>query len=284
MLLRYVLPLWLVAACGHADPIDHSEPVSSELRGRDIAQRALDMSDDGWIVSRNADGSAADRGDSLLFTGLAMGAMDCDQGAAPEHALLNMLAVNHGLPQRHRDLPAGDYSLDGLLGLWWGISARVAACPEAASPWIQLLEEHEKAVAIEPGFVHVLHTVMAQLGMRPGPSEKERGHVGALVSAWAMATVSQQAAAYRLHLGFLALSVVDAPKGRDLYCAAVQDAHMPLIEDFCGRDGLREWLETFRYDEWVYRHQRAVWEGAPDGNGKKTPAIDWLVGATRFGQ
>ena len=285
MLLRFLFPLWLVAACGHAEPVDHTEPVANDLTVHDISVRALKMSEDGWIVSRNPDGSPADRGDSLLFTGLAMGLMSCEDGALPEHALLNMLATNHGVPYRHPALQGEPYSLDGVLGLWWGISARVKACPESASAWIQLLADHDRVVSVPVGFDHVLHTVMAELGMRPGPTENERAALGSEVAAWATAVVIGKQPAFRLHLGYLVFTLVDAPKSRDFFCSVVPGAKMPLLEDMCGRDGLREWLAAFECNRFVYAHQRSpAWEPAPDANGKTTPAIDWLMAASRFGQ
>lgn len=282
--LLNVLPaLWLFAACGHAeDTARPLEPLpTTELTPKAVSHRALAMSEDGWIVSRWKDGSPEHRGDSLIFTGLAMGLMDCADGAVPEHALLNMLATHDGVPYRHPTIQ-GEYTLDGLLGLWWGIHARLMACPESRGAWAAVLPRHYEVVKVEPGFRVVLETVMAELGLIDAPSEQARGVLGSVVSGWAWGVVSSEAAAYRLHLGYLALSVVHAPKGQAAYCSVIPKAKMPLLEDFCGRPGLSDWVQAFEFNRWEYQHQRATWE-SPDGKPDlETPALDWLMASSRF--
>ncbi len=241
-----------------------------------VADRALEMSEDGWVVSRYDSGEAHSRGDSLLFTGLAMGALDCTRGAVPEAALLKMLAVNYGLPYRHPTL-SNDYSLDGLLGLWWGIDKRVHRCPESWDRWISPLKEHLRALTPPFNFGVVLNSVASRMGVADMPSPDARGELGATVAGWASAVVSSHAAAFRLHLGYLALSLVDAPKGRDAYCEVVKEAQIQLIEDFCSRGDLKGWLGDFTYDRWEYHFQRAAWETESVPDGLHTPAIDYLM-------
>ncbi len=256
-------------ACGHAEKRDETQPASVSIYDA-AADRLVTMLDDGWVVSRHPDGAIADQGDSLLFTGLAMGTLDCARGAVPEAALSTMLRENHGVPYRHPTIK-GEYSLDGLLGLWWGIDQRIKRCG-ARDVWASLLTEHKTAVSIEPFFGIVLDQVMGGV-----PSLNDRGRLGAEVTAWAIGTVSARAAAYRLHLGYLTLSIVDAPKGQGTYCEAVKDAKILLIEHFCGRPGLAQWIDGFAYNRYVYAFQRAEWEG-PDGRpGLATPAIDLLM-------
>lgn len=275
-MLRHLALALLLAACSRPKPNEHPDPMpASELVARDIAARALAMSEDGWIVSREADGSTRDRGDSLIFTGIAMGAMACDQGAEPEAALVKMLHDRHGGVYRHPSIP-DDYSLDGLLGLWWGISRRTAKCPDTRPLWAGLIEEHAHAVTIEPFFRTALDQLVADLGQGGGPSVFERGILGSEVAGWAASTVGQHAASYRLHLGFLTLSLVSAPAGKKAYCNEVPTAKIALVEHFCGRSGLGEWVAGFAYDRYVYAFQRGAWE-TPDASGKTTPAIDLLI-------
>lgn len=253
-------------------PTENPDPVAYSY----VSARALAMSDNGWIVSRWPDGAMRDQGDSLLFTGLAMGSLNCADGSIPERALLKMLQENHGKVYRHPSIP-DDYSLDGLLGLWWGISHRVKKCPESQDAWTEILPEHAAAVTIEPYFEVVLKTVMGE-----PVSDEDRGRLGAEIASWAFGVVTHRAAAYRLHLGFLALDLVDAPKGKAAFCGTVGEAHMPLLDDFCGKEGLADWMGAFDYDRYVYAHQRAVWE-APDGRpGLSTPGIDYLIAYSRL--
>lgn len=274
--MKSLLVLLALAACGHKEPSKPDAPDGvPHVTYGEASERLLTMLDSGWVVSRNPDGSARDQGDSLLFTGLALGALDCTSGAVPEDALVKMLGERHGGVYRHPTI-TDDYSLDGLLGLWWGIHRRTTRCPDTRPLWAGLIDEHAHAVTIEPFFRTALEQIAADLGQGAAPSAFERGLLGSEVAGWAASTVGQHAAAYRLHLGFLTLSLVDAPKGKQAYCNEVGAAHIALLEQFCGRPGLAEWTADFAYDRYVYAFQRGVWE-SPDGAGKTTPAIDLLM-------
>ncbi len=273
--MKALLLLALLCACA-PKPKPSGPAGASQQDYEAAANRLVSMLDGGWVVSRFPDGTARDQGDSLLFTGMAMGVLDCARGAVPEAALAQMLQENHGVPYRHPTIQ-NDYSLDGLLGLWWGIAKRTARCPEARTLWAGLLPEHKAAVSVEPYFGVVLQQVMADLGVGGAPSAIDRGLIGSEITLWAIGVTSSRQAGFRLHLGYLALSVVDAPKGKGTYCEAVKDAHIALIEHFCGRDGLPAWIQNFAYDRYVYAFQRAAWE-TPDGaGGLETPAVDLLA-------
>lgn len=270
-----LLILSMLCACSKAE----SQPENPPPIGTTYiaaANRLAGMLEDGWVVSRWADGTPRDRGDSLIFTGIAMGALSCADGAQPEAALAKMLRDNHGVPYRHPTIQ-DDYSLDGLLGLWWGIAGRTKRCPETKELWAALLPEHEKAVAIEPLFHTALQQVMADLGVAPQPSASDRGELGALVGGWAFAVVAKSHAAYRLHLGFLTLSLIDAPHGKNVFCSSVPQAKIALLEQFCGRGGLAEWQQAFAYNRFVYAFQRASWESEQVPAGLETSGIDLLV-------
>ncbi len=267
--------LFCLAACAKdkapAEP--RQEPVQNGYE--EVASRLMPMLDNGWVVSRFA-GEPRDQGDSLIFTGIAMGALDCTRGAIPEAALVKMLREKNGGVYRHPSIP-DDYSLDGLLGFWWGISRRTGRCPETRELWASLLPQHQGAISVEPFFGVALQTVMADLGVSGAPTVGERGQLGSEVAAWAIGVVSQRQAAYRLHLGFLTLDLVDAPKGKSAFCDAVPQAKIPLLEHFCGRSGLSSWVDGFAYNRSVYAFQRADWESESVPPGVETPAIDLLV-------
>lgn len=271
------LIITIFTACGRHRETMVSTPHDDHLAiYKATVDRIVSLIDSGWVVSRYKDGRAKDQGDSLLFTGLAMGAMPCSQGAAQEAALLKMLDEKHGGVYRHPSIP-DDYSLDGLLGLWWGINNRTKRCPDSKDIWAKILPQHAAAVAIEPFFYTVLDQVEANLGIAPEPTLSQRGDLGAAVGAWAMGVVSQRAAAYRLHLGYLALSIVKAPKGEAVFCEAVKDAKIALIEHFCGRSGLDAWIHNFAFNRYVYAFQRAAWEDADGREDVDTPGVDLLV-------
>lgn len=267
------LIILLLSACHKSN--SSTDPLPTPDRFLEIQDRALKMSDNGWVVSRGTAGTAEHKGDALLWTGLALGTMNCEYDQPVKDALIKMLTDTAGGLYRHPDIP-DEWSIDGAIGLYWGLSHRVALCHDA-DDWKDLFSLHMEKVALPPYFDVMRQTVAAQLGLATNPDTNSRGRLGAEVAAWAISTVSQKAAAYRLHLGFLVLDVVDAPKGAGAFCAVVDVAKIPLIEHFCGRPSLDAWLQDFQYNLYEYRHQRADWEG-PDGQGLETPAIDYLIG------
>lgn len=276
-LLHIILPAFTTFSCVRKAPPE--EPPKTPYTFDEVADRVIGMMDNGWVVSRwDGTQEAYGQGDSLIFTGIALGVLDCARAKAPEDALLKMLTENHGALERHPSLP-NDWSLDGALGLYYGISTHVKKCPGSVESWRAVWPEHMAAVTLPPYFWAVQHQVAADLGLEAQPTAEDRGALGAELAGWGLAVVSQRAAAYRLHLAFLAFSVVDAPKGKDNFCQAVAEAKMPLLEHFCGRSGLSDWVAAFQYDVWQYAHQRSpVWEGTPDGRpGLHQPGLDYLI-------
>lgn len=270
--------LLLLAVYGCAKPAPDKIAETPTDRFAEVAARAGAMTwPDGWITCVKPDGSRDCLGDSLIFSGLAMGADDCEHGQIYEDALVGMIHDNDGELVRHPTIRGS--SLDGALGFLWGMAQRARRCPastERLSAAVRAYSERN-ARPLEPYFPVVVRQVLHDMGDGDPPSEHDRGLLGSELAGWALAVVSTQAAAFRLHLGYLAFSLVDAPKGKTAYCAAVEKAKIPLIEAFCGRPGLLDWLRDFRYNEWEYRHQRGAWED-PDGDGRETAGVDFLVG------
>lgn len=279
-MLRIIVLALLCAACQKEPDSEPTEDVHLPYSFDQVAERMLAMSEpSGWLVNTYDGGGYRKAGDSLIFSGVALGALDCRRGDVVEAALVAMLEEKDGDIYRHPSLKDEPASLDGELGLLWGVSQRVARCPETQSVWAPLIERHAAhawrylAGLWDP----VLWQVEAQLGLRALPTETERGEIGTLAAGWAFAVVQTHEAAFRLHLGYLALSIVDAPKGKASYCAAVKAAQIPLLEHFCGRSGLGAWAAAFQFNAWEYRFQRAAWE-TPDGKpGMNTPALDYLL-------
>lgn len=278
---RHLLAIFalLVACKGEATKADDTPkeiPVSYES----AADRLLQMSDSGWVVSRYDDGTTEHLGDSLLFTGIAMGVLDCRRGAVPEAALADMFRRNGYQLWRHPSIPA-QWSLDGAIAVYWGASKRMARCPESITLWSDLLQAHRSVVSLPPSFDVLLDQVVSEATGGARPSSSRRGTLGSEVAGWALATVSQKAAAYRVHLGFLTLDVVSAPNGKVAFCEAIKDAKLQLAEQFCGRPGLSEWIQAFRYDQAEYALQRAVWESETVAPGLHTPGLDYLMAISR---
>jgi len=234
----------------------------------------------GWVVSRWSDGPIEHTGDSLLWTGMAMGVLDCERGSVPEKALLDMLEETGGYAYRHPREAAREPSLDGHLGLYWGIAHRVSRCPDSAHVWAQALAAH-KPVNVNIPFTKVLDSVKYQLGLAPRPTGTAT--LTDSIAAWAYGVVLTKASGYRIHLGFLALETLEATgaglpaAARSKFCAATGGAGMATVDHWCGRGDLVSWIQKFESDRFEFSHQRAAWE-SPDGKpGLETPGLDLIV-------
>lgn len=265
----------LVTACGRQDAEPRVDaPTEIVAKFDEASGRLLAMTEPhGWVVSRWLDEGAVEHtGDSLLWTGVALGVLACGGGEAPEDALVAMLT--DGNLYRHPSEAAREASLDGQLGLWWGIIKRVERCPESREKWAAALENYEP-VNVPEAFNVVLEEARYRVGIGAAPSAVRVSGLAHIVAGWASVVVASKKAGFRLHLGWLSLSALGADNGS--YCAATRGAGIPLVEHFCGREPLFDWIDQFQYDVWEYRHQRAKWED-PDGKpGLATPGLDLLV-------
>lgn len=263
----------LVAACSPRSqpaPIPAPDPVVAQFREAEL--RLLELTDPpGWVVSRTTDGQVRHTGDSLLWTGMALGTLTCSEGDTVEDALTAML--ESGKIYRHPNEQDRAVSLDGELGLLWGIAKRAERCPESKDHWARVIELYEPQ-NLGASFDVVLGAVRYRLGLDAAPGLARVDGLANLVAGWAALVVAKKAAGYRIHLGWLALGTV-GNKGA-AFCAATPGAGMDLINLFCGRGELFPWIDAFEYNRWEYHHQRAKWE-SEDGNGLVTPGLDLLV-------
>ena len=277
------------------DPTDEVHVTYAETVDR-LVSRFLH---EGQVVSRDDDGSPQHRGDSLLWTGMALGVLPCDRIADVESALGANVEANGGHVVRFMPLPeeyrgGREASLDGELGLLWGVAQYAKRCGTypawfathyaalAANGWV-----YPGAARLHPEFSYVLDVIAHGAGLRGRPDPRRGVLLGAEVAAWAAATKAAQAAAYRIHLGWLALSAVEAAgeeigEARAMYCAATDGAGMPLVNEWCGKSGLADWLSTFQFDAYEYALQRGPWESQDGRPGLSTPALDRLVALTQL--
>lgn len=246
----------------------------------------------GFVVSKWEDGEPEHEGDALLWTGMALGGLPCEgeEARTLSVALKAMFALKDGGIYRHPDLADKPASLDGALGLWWGIADRVVRCGEG-DYWRDALVDHVNWIdgageqVIVPYFDYPARLLCLEAngcGLEPAwETLKDLQHSTVV---WAMAVKAREAACYRVHLSFLALDTVEKlgrklnPAWRDGFCAATAGMGLPTTDNFCGRGDLRAWIDNFEADKWEFRHQRCgAWE-EPDGKpGLKTPGVDLLV-------
>lgn len=280
------------------DPLPRDETAEENYYG--AYTRLLEFREGGWIVSRRPDGRPQHVGDSLLWTGLAMAAVPCDAGDELERHLIEVIHRLDGGLVRYE--PLGEYaggreaSLDGALGLYRGAAERIVACGRGEA-WGEALRTHLSFLERSGGRLHLGTTATLELFSalpevvchRSGDSRchdtgiRNRRAMERAVGAWAWAVNAAKAAAFRVHLGWLVLTTLERtghdinPDNRNAYCAATRGMGIAIVDHWCGRDGLKAWLDAFEFDRWEYAFQRApAWE-SPDGDGDETPGLDYVL-------
>lgn len=303
--MRLLLLFILITGCGYLHKGDKPEEetptpeyvlIYKEAKSR-LFQNHIE---NGWVVSRWADGSPEHEGEGLLWTGTLLTVLSCQEGENIEDKLIAMVRANNG--SLVRVSPLGEYrdgreiTYDGVIGLYRGISSRLARCPSSLSKWrvpwrlhLDALDANEgrfhpnAPAKTPPGFSPVQDLITEKLGLGDGPSDVQIGVMVREISVWAAGVVLSKKPAYRLNLGFLHMQVLEdmgrlGDYERNLFCANTGGADVPLIDHWCGRKDIAEYIDTFEFNKWEYRHQRSgKWE-KPDGKpGLSTPGLDLLV-------
>lgn len=298
-LVCHALIAIFVTACAKAPPSTTKDPADSQIQHAFVAAEkrlATEFLENGWVVSRHQDGTPDHQGDSLIWTGLWLGAASCEAGNSSEQALLGSIRELGGGIRRYPGID--DASLDGALGLYRGIIERVKRCPDSRQAWLDVMTLHLNYVEsndgrltpnsnsrLIPEFDYVLVRLLGNLS-GSGDSGRDNNRLNRLMGesvAWATAVVASHKSAFRIHLVLLALQTLEAvgetipPDGRNTLCAATRGVNMPTLDQWCGEHTLSAWIDAYKHNEWEYRHQRAgKWE-TPDGNGLQTPGLDVLV-------
>ena len=290
-----------LAACGGMEEPDREPLLFGVKKKYDEAVDRLETNhlENGWVVSRKLDGKTPEhQGEGLIWSGLWMAAAPCDKADHTSEMLRKTISGLEGALIRIS--PLGEYgggsnrevTIDGALGLYRGIAERVERCHEGEK-WAPVIRDHFTFLAsnnnkLHPNvkaklikeFTYVLDLLGYRLGLRGRPSKDRLRLLEAQVTSWAAAVMAAKAAAYRIHLGFLALETVER-MGESVnwvsFCAASNGVDIPLIDHRCGRGDLKGWIDAYQYNEWEYRHQRSgKWE-KPDGHGDYTPGLDLIV-------
>lgn len=291
-----------LAACGKAEKKhDSVEPDLEALSAYavDVNRLQDDFLDQGFVVSRYASGEAEHRGDALIWSGIALGVLPCDEGDDIENALISMVERLDGGLYRHPEL-ADRVSMDGALGFYRGVAQRLR-CSGKRDLWASPLKLHYEfslkhktglnaasTAELVPEFTYVRDLLLAEVGLRGKPSADRQRTLETQTAGWALAAKLKRASCFRIHLGLITLQTIESlggqisEKGRDQFCSATKSLELPTVNHWCGRPGLLDFLHSFKHDEWEYRLQRCTnWE-SPDGNGLLTPALDRLVGLSEY--
>ncbi len=302
-ILSIIVSIFL-SACSKANESDDPIPSTPSIVDRFQSARARlasEFLENGWVVSRNLNGSPAHQGEGLIWTGLWLGASECSD-VESEHMLQDMIRAQDGALIRFDPLPdeykgGREVTLDGALGLYKGVAERVQRCPESRAAWYDVMTLHKNYMAnsdgrlhpnasasLDAGFDYVLDRLLDSLsgGDPVNHDDRRRNSLTLGAAGWVATVNAKHEAGYRAHLVLLAFQTLqlageNVDQGRDMICQASKGMDMPTLDDWCGRGDLIGWINQFQYDQWEFRHQRAAaWE-TPDGNGIRTPGLDLLV-------
>lgn len=325
-LLFLVLALCPVLhACSHDDDGDGKPdpafkgdlPPPEDLSALDamdgaLVQRLLTQHlDAGFVVSltRGDAPEVRDRGDSALFTGIAVGVLGCEEGRGMFEALVANIRNHGGMIHRHPNLVVttpevrGDAndesSRDMMLGAAFGLLLRARHCPEDADQVREVWALHRAYVEglgdgrlypdagqdkqINGGLFWLWDKVANKLGASgDAPRSSKTAWEAALIGT-AAGTVATKQACYPIHLTALQIFIayaVDAPVSsfsKSSWCAPTRGAGLPMVEWLCEREPAQHWLATYAAGgPFIYQHQRCRWD-TPDADETTGPGIDFLV-------
>ena len=308
-LLNGFIIIAALAGCSKAEEKPEQEPIEEPYtteHAAGVERVESKFLDRGFVVSVNQDGTLHAQGDSLLFTSLFVASVRCDQALFSEQALQRMILVGGGQVRRHPDINAA--TIDGVIGLFRAASRRyklgcAGAWPEVIAAFKAYTDANhgafnERSASGLDAFDYALRALVDRFsGGTDGDFDNgARDAFADAMANWAVAVqvgyeawkagagLEDPPSAYRVHLALQGLETLEdlgigVPGfARDKFCAATKYMEMPTVNHWCGRNHIREWLPTFRYNEWEFRHQRAGrWE-TPDGQGRERPGVDYLAG------
>lgn len=293
MQVRALTILALSLGCSRARPVPPVDPSAAAAESYYEAEARLESTflDQGMVVSR---GKTENLGDSLIWSGVGLGSEDCAHSGLRD-GLYSLVKGTGGRLARHSSTPDA-VSLDGALGYYYGVANRLVRCPSEAGQWhdtLSLQKDYMDAHGgqinvgyLMPGnFDFVQKAVMAKVGLSTAPSDDSLKGLAIEATAWTTAVKLQKAACYRVHISWLALrtaEILGYSPPRDGFCAASNSLGLAVVDHWCGRGGLDDFMSGFVYNKWQYKHQRCQdWE-TPDGDGDEQPAVDYLIGYTEL--
>jgi len=254
----------------------------------------------GQVVSRRGD-VPEHLGDALIWSGVALAALSCEEGQVVEDALAAM-TNRYGTFVRFSPLPAkymgNEVSPDGVIGVTYGLASRLRRCPERRAAITAIWRQHREFVAAHGGqlypgaqygtLVDGLNTpgelLAHQLDFRSSVHSDGLTALDTVVVGWAFFTVQKRVSCYRIHIGllaWLAADVLGAPPSESAkarLCRVTDKSGQALADFVCARLSGKMFLEAYQLNQWEYAAQRCTaWE-SPDGQeGLETPALDYLL-------
>lgn len=240
---------------------------------------------DGQVVARDEHGDPDMRGDSPLYTGIAIGSLDCERGAPLMNRLQERIAGNSGARERFypwEDTVAQNrWSWDQEVGDTYAFARRAARCPDPALGLHWDILRHARNAETPPTFDFVTDAVSHKLGLGGEPSKDRQQAFEFTAASWAAVVVAAHSECYRIQLAFRSMLSAEAAGrpiggyGRSRFCHYTRDTQIPKIDKWCGRPS--SYAQTFQFNEWSFRQGKCPWQGGPDGTAdRESPAVDLL--------
>jgi hypothetical protein len=285
--------------CGKSKPISGQDDQSHSSLFSDMQSRLVSsFLPGGFVISETSDHQITDQGDSLLFTGLALGVLDCDQIPPILAGMENMQKAFKGYLVRFYPLP-DEYvrgnnfvSRDGATGALFGLERSKRRCPAFASRIDGIIAKWMGAIGddlwLYPGSLAGIITPsfhsFLKMGRGIGVSDLdfEEYHLAALTTA--LFITKEKQACYPIHLQTIQDILIEQmgrpllKRYKDEWCAVVQNKGLLLTDWYCGKntDQIQAWLSHPESSSHVYMHQRCSWEST-DSDGKISPRVDFLL-------
>lgn len=295
-----------LGACHHDDPPPADKGFAGALPAAEdlsaLAEQTAAMQgrlreylDAGFVITRRGE-EVLDRGDAALWTGLAVAALDCDQGRPLFDALAADIVDHGGRIHRHPALDEEDTSRDMLIGAMFGLVQRWNHCPDDQPRIREVWAAHVAYVEglgdgrlypgagpgkqINGGLFWLWDKVSLYFGVRAAEPRVGKGKFEGDLIGTATGIVALKQACYPLNLNMLEqyISVaVGSPVGsgtRAAWCGVTRGTGIPMLEWYCERESAVQYLATYTTD-WTYRHQRCKWED--EDHDKQGPGVDYLL-------
>lgn len=287
----------LILGCSKAQ---HVPPETKNVPGdfRFYEERLVnDFVPGGFVVSK-AGGEERDQGDSLLFTGVALAAIDCDLAPTILDGLEAMQSVWGGYLVRFHPIPQ-EYiekhnviTRDGATGALYGLVKVAKRCPDLAIRANAILTRWRDAVGdaffLHPegrkGLITPSFKAFWKVAFGEKISDLEYGLFIGSALVTAASIKNARSACYPVHLQTLQNLTLES-QGRPLlaadkaaWCDLTADMGLYLTDWYCQRDGdkLLQWLKNPEESQHIYVHQRCSWEQS-DGDGVASPRVDFLT-------
>ena len=258
-----------------------------------------DFIQEGYIISRNEEFEIKDEGDALLWSGLGLSSLSCENAEIIFEEIADSVDYFEGglvridpLPQSYFNDPT---SRDMETGAIFGLTNYYRRCGDERV--IHVLQKHYRfindngfqlfpvgdptKISITPAFGYYMNLMFSKyLGVLK-PSALDKAMYESAVIADSAFIKSSLTACFPVHLGTLQLIQMDfiqenvSKTTKRSFCSITEMMDLPLTDWYCNRLSVADFLDQYDLTQ-SYRSQRCLkWEEI-DSEGH-FPALDWLL-------